>query len=88
MGPIDDLLEQHKKRLGNLCPGTVLALRMAVLGCALVGIEDPRGAVRNKLIVWIEIDRWLADSVEAVTGARIGKRTLKFLDYGSWQPLS
>ncbi len=55
---------------------------MAVLGCALVGIEDPRGADRNKLVVWIEIDRWLADAVEAVTGAQLGKRTLKFLDYG------
>jgi formylmethanofuran dehydrogenase subunit E len=55
---------------------------MSVLGCALVGIEDPLGADRNKLVVWVEIDRWLADAVEAVTGARLGKRTLKFLDYG------
>jgi formylmethanofuran dehydrogenase subunit E len=48
----------------------------------LLGIEDPRGADRNKLIVWVEIDRWLADAVQAVTGARLGKRTLKFLNYG------
>jgi len=82
MEPIDDLLEQHGKTHGNLCPGALLALRMAVLGCALVGIEDPRGADRDKLIVWVEIDRWLADAVEVVTGARLGKRTLKFLDYG------
>ena len=82
MEPIEDLLETHELTHGNLCPGALLALRMAVLGCALVGIEDPRGADRNKLVVWIEIDRWLADAVEAVTGARLGKRTLKFLDYG------
>ena len=82
MEPIDDLLEQHELTHGNLCPGALLALRMAVLGCALVGIEDPRGGDRDKLVVWIEIDRWLADAVEAVTGARLGKRTLKFLDYG------
>ena len=82
MKSIDDLLEQHEVTHGNLCPGTLLALRMAVLGCAMVGIEDPHGADRNKLVVWIEIDRWLADAVEAVTGARLGKRTLKFLDYG------
>jgi formylmethanofuran dehydrogenase subunit E len=82
MEPIDDLLEQHEKTHGNLCPGVLLSLRMAVLGCALVSIEDPRGADRNKLVIWIEIDRWLADAVEAVTGARLGKRTLKFLDYG------
>jgi len=82
MERIDRLLEQYDLKHGNLCPGTLLGLRMAVLGCALAGIEDPRGADRNKLVVWIEIDRWLADAVEAVTGARLGKRTLKFLDYG------
>ena len=82
MEPIDQLVEQYDLKHGNLCPGALLGLRMAVLGCALVGIEDPRGADRNKVIVWIEIDRWLADAVEAVTGARLGKRTLKFLDYG------
>ena len=82
MEQIDDLLEQHERTYGNLCPGTLLALRMSVLGCALVGIEDPRGTDRNKLVVWVEIDRWLADAMEAVTGARLGKRTLKFLDYG------
>jgi formylmethanofuran dehydrogenase subunit E len=82
MKPIDYLLEQHELAHGGVCPGFLLALRMAVLGCALAGIEDPRGADRNKLVVWIEIDRWLADAVEAVTGARLGNRTLKFLDYG------
>ena len=82
METIDGLLEQHEKTHGSLCPGSLLALRMTMLGCALVGIEDPRGADRDKLIVWVEIDRWLADAVEAVTGAKLGKRTLKFLDYG------
>src|ERR1700752_939091 len=81
MEPLEQLLEQYHQHR-NLCPGSLLGLRMAVLGCALVGIEDPRGADRNKLVVWVEIDRWLADAVEAVTGARLGKRTLKFLDYG------
>src|SRR5882672_1255383 len=82
MKPIDRLLEEYDLKHGNLCPGVLLGLRMAVLGCALVGIEAPRGVDRDKLVVWIEIDRWLADAVEAVTGARLGKRTLKFLDYG------
>src|SRR5882762_11394590 len=77
MEPIDDLLEQHELTHGNLCPGVLLGLRMAVLGCALVGIEDPRGADRDKLVVWVEIDRWLADAVEAVTGARLGKTNVE-----------
>lgn len=55
---------------------------MALLGCGLVGVEDPRGADRKKLIVWVEIDRCMSDAVSAVTGARLGRRSLKFLDYG------
>jgi len=82
MESIDELLKQYELTRGNLCPGALLGVRMAVLGCALVGIKDPRSADRNKLVVWVEIDRWLADAVETVTGARLGKRTLKFLDYG------
>jgi formylmethanofuran dehydrogenase subunit E len=82
MEPMKDLMERYELTRGNLCPGTLLALRMAVLGCTRLGIGDPRGADRKKLIVWVEIDRWLADAVEVVTGARLGKRTLKFLDYG------
>jgi len=55
---------------------------MAMLGCQSIGIDDPRGIDRRKLIVWVEIDRCMADAVSAVTGARLGKRSLKFVDYG------
>src|SRR6185369_8781283 len=41
-----------------------------------------RGADRRKLIVWVEIDRCMADAVSAVTGVRLGKRSLKYVDYG------
>ena len=82
MESIDELLDKCEFVHGHLCPGQLLGVRMAVLGCRLVGIEDPRCADRKKLIVWVEIDRWLADAVETVTGARLSKRTLKFLDYG------
>lgn len=82
MESIDELLEKCELVHGHLCPGQLLGVRMAVLGCGLVGIRDPRGADRKKLIVWVEIDRCMADAVGAVTGARLGRRTLKFLDYG------
>lgn len=67
---------------GHLCPGQLLGVRMALLGCRLVEIRDPRGADRKKLIVWVEIDRCMADAVGAVTGVSLGRRSLKFLDYG------
>jgi formylmethanofuran dehydrogenase subunit E len=55
---------------------------MAVKGCQLIGIGDPRGVDRKKLIVWVEVDRCMTDAVSAVTGVRLGRRSLKFLDYG------
>lgn len=67
---------------GHLCAGQLLGVRMALLGCSLIGLDDPRGGDRKKLIVWVEIDRCMADAVAAVTGARLGKRSLKFFDYG------
>jgi formylmethanofuran dehydrogenase subunit E len=80
--PLDELLEECGRLHGHMCAGQLLGARMAVLGCRSVGIEDPRGADRKKLIVWVEIDRCMADAVGAVTGARLGKRSLKYLDYG------
>ena len=55
---------------------------MGLLGTELVGIEDPKGVDRKKLIVWVEIDRCLTDALSVVTGARLGRRSLKYLDYG------
>src|SRR5215218_6441800 len=80
--PLDELLGECGRLHGHMCAGQLLGARMAVLGCRLVGIEDPRGADRKKLIVWVEIDRCMADAVGAVTGVRLGKRSLKYLDYG------
>jgi formylmethanofuran dehydrogenase subunit E len=55
---------------------------MAMLGCRTIGVDDPRGADRKSLIAFVEIDRCAADAVNTVTGCRLGKRTLKFFDYG------
>ena len=48
----------------------------------MIGIDDPKGADRKSLFVWVEIDRCMTDAVAAVTGVRLGKRSLKYLDYG------
>jgi len=53
---------------------------MAMLGCRAVGIDEPKGC--KKLVVYVEIDRCATDAVQAVTGCSLGKRTLKFCDYG------
>jgi len=82
LSDLDGLIEECGRLHGHICPGQLLGVRMAKVGCRLNGIADPRGADRKKLIVWIEIDRCVADAISAVTGVRLGKRSLKYLDYG------
>ncbi|MGH9970797.1 MAG: FmdE family protein [Pyrinomonadaceae bacterium] len=82
MQHLDQLLKDCEALHGHMCAGQLLGARMAQLGCRLIGIDDPRGADRKKLIVWVEIDRCMADAVSAVTGVRLGKRSLKYFDYG------
>ena len=79
---IDALLEEAKIAHGHLCAGQVLGVRLAMLGCARLGIEDPRGRDRKRLVTFVEIDRCATDAIGVVTGCRLGKRALKFRDWG------
>ena len=67
---------------GDLCAGIVLGTRMAILGLNAIGIDDPKGADRKNLIVYVEMDRCASDAILAVTGCHPGKRTMKILDHG------
>jgi formylmethanofuran dehydrogenase subunit E len=82
MESLDALLKECEVLHGHMCAGQLLGVRMALLGCKSIGIDDPRGADRKKLIVWVEIDRCMTDAISAVTGVRLGKRSLKYVDYG------
>ncbi|HEV3202172.1 MAG TPA: FmdE family protein [Bryobacteraceae bacterium] len=67
---------------GHMCAGQVLGLRMALYGVALLGLDDPTGADRKRLVTFVEIDRCATDAIPIVTGCRLGKRALKFRDFG------
>jgi formylmethanofuran dehydrogenase subunit E len=67
---------------GHMCAGQVLGLRMALYGLKLLGIEDPTGKDRKRLVTYVEIDRCVTDAIPVVTGCRLGKRALKFRDFG------
>lgn len=67
---------------GHMCAGQVLGLRMAVYGLKLLGIDDPVAKDRKRLVTYVEIDRCATDAIGVVTGCRLGKRALKFLDFG------
>jgi formylmethanofuran dehydrogenase subunit E len=86
MESLDNLLREAEIAHGHLCAGQVLGVRMAMLGCRMLGIDDPRGLVhrteRKRLVTFVEIDRCATDAIAVVTGCRLGKRALKFRDWG------
>ena len=82
MQSLDDLLKDAEAAHGHMCAGQILGVRMALLGLRLLGIDDPRGADRKRLVTYVEIDRCATDAIALVTGCRLGKRTLKFRDWG------
>jgi len=65
---------------GHVCAGLVLGTRLALHGLSLLDIELP--PARKRLVVTVETDRCAVDAIQAVTGCRPGKRTLRLLDYG------
>src|SRR5512135_3913483 len=67
---------------GHMCAGQVLGLRLAIHGLGLLGIDDPTGTQRKRLVTFVEIDRCATDAIGVVTGCRLGKRALKFRDWG------
>jgi formylmethanofuran dehydrogenase subunit E len=82
MKSLDEYLREAELAHGHLCAGQVLGVRMAMLGLQKLGIDDPRGKDRKRLITFVEIDRCATDAVAVVTGCRLGKRALKFRDWG------
>ncbi len=83
MMDFETLLEGSAREHGHLCPGQVVGVRMALLGLELIGLENPKETRDiKKIIVYVEIDRCATDAISYVTGVKLGRRSLKFMDYG------
>jgi formylmethanofuran dehydrogenase subunit E len=82
MKSLDEYIRDAEVAHGHLCAGQVLGVRLAMLGLQKLGIDDPRGKDRKRLVTFVEIDRCATDAVAVVTGCRLGKRALKFRDWG------
>ena len=80
--PFDEYVALAETAHGHMCAGQILGLRLALCGVRLLGIDDPAGADRKRLVTFVEIDRCATDAVPIVTGCRLGKRALKFRDFG------
>ena len=78
-----ELLSGSVAAHGHLCPGQVVGVRLAMLGLRLLGFDAPPTLPQLKqLIVFVEMDRCTGDAVAYVTNVRLGRRSLKFVDYG------
>jgi formylmethanofuran dehydrogenase subunit E len=82
MKSLDEYLRDAERAHGHLCAGQVLGVRLAMFGLIKLGIDDPHGKDRKRLVTFVEIDRCATDAVAVVTGCRLGKRALKFRDWG------
>ena len=82
MESFEELLRQAEIAHGHLCAGQILGVRMALLACRRLDVTEPRGLDRKKLVSFVEIDRCATDAIGLVTGCRLGKRALKFRDWG------
>ena len=81
MKTLAEYLELARVQHGHLCAGQVHGVRLALCGLKELGIEDPL-AQRKRLITFVEIDRCVTDAVALVAHCRLGKRALKFRDWG------
>ena len=82
MKSFDEYLRDAEMAHGHLCAGQMLGVRLAMLGLVKLGLDDPQGKDRKRLVTFVEIDRCATDAVAVVTGCRLGKRALKFRDWG------
>ncbi len=78
------LLEKRKRNLrkavdhhGHTCLGQVLGVQLAERGMDAIGTTDPK-----KIIVYVENDRCIADAIQILTGTRLGRRSMKLVNYG------
>jgi formylmethanofuran dehydrogenase subunit E len=78
----DEYVRMAEAAHGHMCAGQILGLRLAIYGVTLLGLDDPYGKHRKRLVSFVEIDRCATDAVPIVTGCRLGKRALKFRDFG------
>ena len=81
MKTLEQYLELAAIAHGHLCAGQVLGVRLAMLGLRELRIDDPI-AERKRIVTYVEIDRCVTDAVALVANCRLGKRALKFRDWG------
>ena len=70
-------LQQAVDYHGHLCLGQVLGVHLAEKGMDVIGTNNPKN-----MIVFVENDRCIADAIQILTGTRLGRRSMKLVNYG------
>jgi formylmethanofuran dehydrogenase subunit E len=67
---------------GHVCAGIALGTKITLAALKYLGL-DPEIKTKN-LIVYTEIDRCMTDAIQSITGCALGRRSLKYVDYGKF----
>lgn len=77
---LQELLNASAAQHQHLCPRQVLGVRMGLLGGRLLELPVPQSDKR--LLTLVETDGCAADGLAVATGCRVGRRTLRVIDFG------
>ncbi len=75
-----ELLQKSAEMHQHLCPRQVLGVRMGLLAGSRLGLDVPQQDKRMLTIV--ETDGCFIDGLAVATGCRIGRRSMRVLDFG------
>jgi formylmethanofuran dehydrogenase subunit E len=64
----------------HLCPRQILGARIGLAGAAALGFDVPHPA--KQLLAIVETDGCFVSGVQAATGLRVNRRTMRIEDYG------
>lgn len=80
MPAFEELLYQSAALHHHLCPRQVLGVRMGLAAGRYLGLEIPQ--TDKRLLTIVETDGCLIDGLAVATGCRVGRRTMRVLDFG------
>jgi formylmethanofuran dehydrogenase subunit E len=80
MPTFEELLYQSAILHQHLCPRQVLGVRMGLAGGHWLGLEVPQTGKR--LLTIVETDGCVIDGLAVAAGCRVGRRTMRVLDFG------
>lgn len=80
MPTFEELLYQSAILHQHLCPRQVLGVRMGLAAGRSLGLEVPQA--EKRILTIVETDGCLIDGLAVATGCRVGRRTMRVLDFG------